>query len=348
MGVTHDWRVDCQGYFDASFGAGYIHFATDRFPELQKLFKIDDSYIWQQSRLSVAEAIVEYEKALSQISSSCKLQDMSKEWYYLTALTTTIIRPIRVLSGIELPVANLYPRRSGVEWLYNQQKLRHQHQRQKAHTHSNPHLGKFVERVINRNPRGDKYALEFFLLAIAAVLFSGEQRMADIKRFTSAVTSYGTCAYYRILTNLSRQAHIAARVRVIPGRVEHNGRLYDAIYDFRFDPFKDSTKNLQPRNIQMRSTGCIPERTRELARQCSAKPLQLALREYLGDTSSPVLEVGLSVNMKDNTEILELCGGNSGISDELDEAIRAAVPDGSPTTEAFKVLKYQDSEVAIF
>ncbi|KAI0870588.1 hypothetical protein GGS24DRAFT_474657 [Hypoxylon argillaceum] len=387
-GVTHEWRLDCQGYFESSFGAGYIHFATERFPELQKLFQKNESYIWQQSRLSYAEAILEFERALSQISSSCNcktcsmtgkpnpkgytnilpISDKSKEWYCLTALTTTIIRLIRVLSGTDLPDPTLYPKRAGVEWFYNQQKLRHQRQRQKAHTHNNVQSEYFVERIMDRNPRGDKYAIEFSPLTIAAILFSGEQRETDIRQYTSAVTSHGICAYYRILIDFSRQSHIAARVQVIPGCIEHKGTLYEAIYDFGFDPFKDL--NTAKRN-QARPTICVPERTRALVEQCSTKPLQLALREYLGGTFVPVLEVGFSANMKDDTGVLEWfgparivqnitrstglarcdpsrCGKFSDTSDELDETIQEVLPSGSPTTEAYTILKYRDAEVAIF
>ncbi len=196
-------------------------------------------------RQSYTEAENEFEKALSFTSGRCNCktcsldgkpdpqgyttkldkQDDSRQWYCLTALTTTIIRLIRILSGIESTLRRLYLARAGVEWLFNQQKLRHQRQRQLSRTGTSAQIEYFVQRVLDfyRNLRGDKYASDFSPLTIAAALFSGESPKSDANLYTSAIASKGICAYYRILDNPSRQVNIIGHIKVTPGVVEHNG-----------------------------------------------------------------------------------------------------------------------------
>lgn len=385
--VPQEWLTDCRTYSSQSFGAEYIHFAETKLPELKGLWKkpAAQSHISNMVHQSYKEAEIEFEKTLSFISASCNCktcsldgkpdpqgytkkfdkQDDSRQWYCLTALTTTIIRLIRVLSGIETALPRLYPARAGVEWLFNQQKLRHQRQRQKSRTGTSAQIEYFVQRVLDRNPRGDKYATDFSPLTIAAVLFSGELPKSDTNSYTSAITSKGICAYYRILDDPSRQANIAGHIRVIPGAVEHNGNQYNAVYDFGLDPYKDKQTFVK---VDIRPPESAPKKTKELVSQCDAATFRLALREYLGDTSYPVLEVGFTVQDKEKKETLEwfgparivdnilrgtgltMCDGPrcSEEPDDIVKALQAAFPQGSPTADVFQVLTIRHAQVTIF
>ena len=193
--LPKQWPNACRTYTDSSFGHDYVTFALERFPELGQTLKSSEQEMQEKARLSWAEAAEQLEESLSNIARWChckvcwlgenpdprghtgafKDQGSSKEWYCLTALTTSIIRLVRVLSGIDLMNTNLFLKRDGVEWFYKQQQARHKRQRQMAKTHTNPREERHIFRILDY-VRIDKSAPEFSPLAIAHALFSGDQR----------------------------------------------------------------------------------------------------------------------------------------------------------------------------
>ncbi|KAL6716659.1 hypothetical protein ACLMJK_006227 [Lecanora helva] len=383
--LPHQWLVGCQTYVSTSFGPDYIFFALDRFPELQSALRKVNPQMQERVRLPYREAQAQLEDSLSNISMVCRCKvcwlngeaqpreskvtpddrQTSKEWYCLTALATTIIRLVRVLSVIDLIDEKLLLKREGIEWFYNQQALRHQRHRQMTKTHTNARDELYVTRILDF-ARLDKSAPEFSPLAVAIALYSGDQRYSDLEPDTSAFVSQGICAYLRILEDPSHDARRVSRVCVIPGCIEFNERRYGGIQDFGFDPFQNTQSNFK---TETRPNHCISESTQRLARICVSRcsnDMKLCVRERLDHSLLPWLEVGFSVT-ESNREVLEWLGparavGNitrgTGLtmcdpsrcrdSDKVEKALKDILPSGSPTASNYEVFKSGDMEAFIF
>ena len=383
--LPQKWLVACRTYTDSSFGPDYISFALRRFPELRKRLKSMESMMHDKARLPYAEAQEQLEEALSWISMECgckvcwsdgnpdprghartsKNGVASKEWYCLTTLATTIIRLIRVLSGIDLVNDKLLLRREGVEWFYNQQRSRHQRQRQMAMTHNNTRDELYITRILDY-VRIDKTAPEFSPLAVAITLYSGVQRQEDLPSYTSAIESRGICAYLRILGEPSSDARRAARICVIPGFIEWNERPYGGIQDLGFNPFQE-TQNFVKQDV--RPSYCVPEKTKNLATNCTSrtsKDLKLCFREQLSNFIRPMLEVGFSVSGTGNS-VFEWLGPARAVenitrgtgltmcdpsrchqTDMVEEELKKIIPLGVPTSAPFEIFTSRDMRVSIF
>ena len=383
--VSHHWLVACRTYTDSSFGPDYINFAMWRFPELKKSLSKIEQDMQGKARLSYGEAEKQFEESIANISMLCRCKVCwlegdhdpkgytstsetpmgSREWYCLTTLATTIIRLIRVLSGIDIVDKGLCLSRKGVEWFYNQQKLRHQRQRQIAKTTTNKRDELYVTRILDY-ARIDKTAPEFSSLAVALTLFSGEQRQEDLPHYTSAFHAQGICAYLRILEEPCRDAKRIARICVIPGCINFNDNPYGGIQDLGFDPFKDTQKFAK---TEVRPTYCVPEKAKKIATDCTSKTskdMKLCVRERLDDFILPLLEVGFSLSRAEGN-LLEWLGParaveniargtgltmcHSSRCDELDsigEELKKIIPSGSPTTAPFEVFTWGDMQASIF
>jgi hypothetical protein len=383
--LPQQWLVACRTYFDSSYGPDYISFALDRFPELRKTLKSMEQKMQEKARLPCNEAEEQLEESISKISMECRCKVCwldgspdpkghtgtsnnhmaSKEWYCLTALATTIIRLIRVLSGIDVGNPNLLLKREGVEWFYNQQKSRHQRHRQIAKTTTNTRDELYISRILDY-ARIDKSAPEFSPLAVASTLYSGVQRQEDLPPYTSAIESRGICAYFRILDEPSRDARVAARICVIPGCIEYCENRYGGIQDLGFDPFKHTQNFVKS---EVRPERCVPEKTKNLATSCTSKTskgMKLLIRERLDDLILPLLEVGFSVPRAEG-EVLEWLGPARAVEnitrgtglticdpsrcrqmDMVEEGLKGIIPLGSPTTAAYEVFNSGDMQVSIF
>lgn len=383
--LDQKWLVACRTYTDSSSGPDYISFALERFPELRKTLKSMEPMMQAKARLPYKEAEEQLEEALSKICMECRCKvcwldgdpdpkghtstskkyTASKEWYCLTTLATTIIRLIRVLSSIDLANDKLLLKREGVEWFFNQQKARHQRQRQMARTHTNSRDELYITRILDY-VRIDKSAPEFSSLAVAITLYSGVQRQEDLPSYTSAIETRGICAYLRILEEPSCDARRAARICVIPGCIDFRENRYGGIQDLGFDPFQDTQKFAK---TEVRPSYCVPERTKNIAADCTSrtsKGLKLCIREQLGDFILPMLEVGFSVSGTEKP-VLEWLGPARAVenitrgtgltmchpsrchqTDMVEEELKKIIPLGSPTTAAFEVFKSGDVHACIF
>ena len=383
--LPQKWLVACRTYSDSSFGPDYISFALQRFPELQKSLKRMEPMMQDKARLPYAEAVEQLEEALSKISMECRCKVCwsdgqpnprgqtrtsrdgmkSKEWYCLTTLATTIIRLIRVLSGIDLVNDELCLKREGVEWFYNQQRSRHQRQRQMAKTHTNTRDELYVTRILDY-VRVDKTAPEFSSLAVAITLYSGVQRQEDLPSYTSAIQCRGICAYLRILDEPSCDARRVARICVIPGCIEYRGSPYGGIQDLGFNPFQDTQHFVK---TDVRPDHCVPERTKNLATKCTSrtsKDLKLCFSEQLGNFILPMLEIGFSVSGTEEP-VLEWLGPARAVenitrgtgltmcdpsrcsqTDMVEEELKKIIPLGFPTASPFEIFSSQDVHASIF
>ena len=383
--LSHSWLVACRTYTDSSFGPDYVNFAMWRFPELKNSLSKIEQDMQGNARLSYGEAEKLFEESIANISMLCRCKICwlernrdpkghtstlgtrtgSREWYCLTALATTIIRLIRVLSGIDIVDKELCLSRKGVEWFYNQQKMRHQRQRQIAKTTTNKRDELYVTRILDY-ARIDKAAPEFSSLAVALTLFSGEQRQEDLPYYTSAFHAQGICAYLRILEQPCRDAKRVARICVIPGCINFNDNPYGGIQDLGFDPFRDTQKFAKS---DLRPDYCVPEKARKIATDCASKTskdMKLCVRERLDDFILPVLEVGFSLSRAEG-DVLEWLGPARAVEnitrgtglttchsarcdhmDSVEEELKKIIPSGSPTRNPFEVFKWGDTQAFIF
>lgn len=383
--LPQKWLVACRTYTDASFGPDYISFALHRFPELRRSLKSMELMMQEKARLPYAEAVEQLEEALSKISMECRCKVcwsdgkpdrkghtrtsrtgmVSKEWYCLTTLATTIIRLIRVLSSIDLVNDRLHLKREGVEWFYNQQRSRHQRQRQMAKTHTNTQDELWITRILDY-ARVDKTAPEFSSLAVAITLYSGVQRQEDLPSYTSATESRGICAYLRILDEPSCDARRVARICVIPGCIEYRGSPYGGIQDLGFNPFQETQHFVK---TDVRPDYCVPERTKNIATKCTSrtsKDLKLCFKEQLGNFYLPTLEVGFSVSGTEGP-VLEWLGPARAVenitrgtgltmcepsrchqTDMVEEELEKIIPLGFPTASPFEIFSSRDVHASIF
>ena len=116
-----------------------------------------------------------------------------------------------MLSGIDIVDKGLCLSRKG---FYYQQETRHQRLRQIAKTTTIKRDKLYVTRILDY-ARINKAAPEFSSLAVALMLFSGEQRQEDLPHYKSAFHAQGICAYFRILEQSCRDAKRIARIIVI-------------------------------------------------------------------------------------------------------------------------------------
>ena len=380
----HHWLVACRNYSQSSFGPDYINFALRRFPELKKPLKRWEHAMERNLRLDYTEATKNLEEAMTKFSESCRCkvcwhgsdhaprghtsasQDTtgSKEWLCLTALVTTLIRLIRVLSGIDLVDQKLCLSRSGVEWLYNQSKKRHERQRQMAKTHNNPRPELYITRILDF-VRDDKNAPEISPLTVALSLFSGRQISEDHESWTSAASISGICAYLKILEGPSRTKE-AARIRVVPGCIDFKESPFNSVLDLGYNPY---SKTQYRAKADMRPNYCVAEETLRLAIHCTSravKDMQLVARERPGESFLNALEVGFSV-LDDKGQLLEWLGPARAVdnlsqgtglfkcdqvqcheADSVREELAKIIPTGAPMHEPFEVFRSNDMEAFIF
>ena len=376
--VPQHWLISCRTYFESSFGLDYVSYALRRFPELDK--KHMRTTMREKAQLSTyGDAEQAFESSMAAIAEACNCkvccihgtpsassnQPPFKGSYCLLTLATTIIRLVRELSGIDVVNDKLLPSRKGVEWFYNQQRARHQRQRQIAKSHTNNKEELYVSRILDY-ARLDKGAPEFSPLAVANTLFSGVQRKDDILPGVTAIESQGICCYYRMLLGPSRDARVCARICVIPGCIESASKRYCGVVDLDCSPFRDTCPY---RNSDTRPTYCVHEEAKKLANNYNLAPLKILVNEHLGDlpgnTVVPWLELGFEVPVTDGktfqdigpAKALENIVRGTGLTNHclvrcnpianVADAISKLIPHGSPTTP-YEELKYGESQVFIF
>ncbi|MDI1492787.1 MAG: hypothetical protein OHK93_004570 [Ramalina farinacea] len=227
--AKEDWRFQCRTYFSDSHGLALVHFITQRFPELGNLHET----MGLNARAStVQKAWMVFESSMTSISTGCGCQRCSGELargqgphghFCLVFLVYTILHLSRALSGI---VTQLRPTRVGLEILYDQvlyDGLNHpvvagEHLMQKAAPNN---------ATVTSQQR----------LSRAQLIFGGDRGHGQTylvksdSTWTSAMAINGLCYCYDILLRPSFSSAQAARICVVNGRIEHNGRAYDHLSD---------------------------------------------------------------------------------------------------------------------
>ena len=229
--VPRKWLINCRSYYPQSYGSSYIHFILARFPELQGIR--DATY--SGFRKSVRDAVANYEAQAMSLATGCGYQKVCRHFvqadgtkteeeeyipnpppYCLVIQACTIIRVARYLSGI---ITELHPMRAELEFVYD--------------VLSNPWQLNSIENIIDGQLGHDSFADRYVLLHAAEIIFGGRRPIAvhQPKDVVSAYAVNGLCYFLDVLTKPTLRAAWAARVHVLPGRLEYLGRAYDLLKD---------------------------------------------------------------------------------------------------------------------
>ncbi|KAL1642570.1 hypothetical protein SLS58_005339 [Diplodia intermedia] len=279
--VPADWRTACQTYYENSFGIDYVHFAFDWFQELATP-KMKEEALACARLESYSEAESKFEHSMIIIADICNCKyccfngtPTAKRTaatatnhaepignYCLVALCSTIIRLVRVLSGIDMLGRKMRLNRSGLECFYNQQHTRLVVQRKGARNIEKEEL--FVYRIVE-HIKVDKDAPEYSPLAVANTLFSGNQMNKNIQASTSAFAAQGICCFFNILQQKEpREGSVVSRVCVVPGTIEYRGQTYAGLGDLGSHQYQDATPHRNPKRPEY----CVPEKIRNHTQIC--------------------------------------------------------------------------------
>lgn len=220
--VLPQMLINCHSYFPDSHGVAYAHFILMRFPELEPL---RDSVFRGARTSTITEASGSFATHMSTISTVCGCGNCcSREAgtigraFCLTLLAHTIIRTSRALSGME---TELCPLRAGLEMMF-----------WNAVDHKPPEL---AWQYLLDDEASDWHSIvgTMMLLKSADIIF-GASRMVNtraLEDWVCARADNGLCYFFDILINPSFGAGKAAKVHIINGRIEHEGRAFNMVSD---------------------------------------------------------------------------------------------------------------------
>jgi hypothetical protein len=227
----------CRSYFFASSGHGFIANTVESFPELVAVRQNADREYAEMKSFSDAKA--KYEQVICALQEACCCvvcgtmeTDDEHAGFCSVVLFETIIWMSQVLSGVDT-VHGIHPRTMGLHSCYYRQL--DTRKQTEVSERSNGELG-YIAHVLEFNKQPDAPS-EYWMpeavyerrLVDALRVFSGRPcNTAPNQQQVTAISSDGICAYLEILQDLS-----VGRVRIVPGRIYHNGRTYEAVYDCR-------------------------------------------------------------------------------------------------------------------
>jgi len=303
--VPQEWLRYCSIYFPDSFGQNFVEFAQYRFPELSsKHLKAEMVKAAQANSYSDARAA--FELSMNGLASSCgckvccptnfqqaestlsENKTSAKRYlprYCFVALTGTLIRVTRALSGID-PIEGLHPTRAGLEYIYETQQTRIQRLSRQDGKNIFPIVCSIVEHAAP-----DLKWTEVSLLRFAQHIFGGQTFHDENDDPGSSATAIeGLCCYLEILREPIQDDPIAlARVNVIPGYIQYEGRLFHRVGEKSTNLFAAvcSSKN--------RPKYCVPEKVVQSIERCFGGTLELLLTEEFPKDRRPSLEVDYGV-----------------------------------------------------
>ena len=220
-----EWLRDCRSYYPDSYGTNYLYFTLTRFPELEPLR--DAMYSAARAQI-VGDAASNFDTQMKSIAAECGCYECcptddedlpSKGAFCLVYLTHAIIRTSRALSGM---ITELCPMRAGLEAMF-------WNVSRKSGFPATAQA-KIIEQgeELWHSGGGTKV-----LLCVADTIFGGDRikRFKEFRDWTSAIAENGLCYFFDILVEPSFGAGRAARVHVVPGRIEHMDRAYNLLSD---------------------------------------------------------------------------------------------------------------------
>lgn len=239
-GVHEDTAESCTTYSDSGRGQGFISFAIMTLPELSVL----QPHINMDSAASLEQTLDAYEADMKELRAICNCSVCQHgnrraiRDYCLVFLVETIIFLVRSMSGIVAP-ERLRPTRAGIEWYYKRQVSIHN---QKDNTRLQDEISRYGQMAFildlpfteDKQSHDDNDILEQSFavrrLLYAAKLFSGREiQRTGYER--SVISVAGICVYLSILVDVTDDLEALGQCRVIPGRLEFEGRSYDYAQD---------------------------------------------------------------------------------------------------------------------
>ncbi|KAL4789363.1 hypothetical protein BDV19DRAFT_374297 [Aspergillus venezuelensis] len=216
-------------YFANSHGSGLIRNTLKWFPEMKPC----GPSMEQSARLSLEDAVAEYEKQRLRLQDHCQCWSKTVDGkryharsYCLVELANTILWLSQHLAGLDVD-PELLPTRTGIE-------AAHSEIFRISHSQSLPIAGPISQ--VWKNGKDQYTHLEEIKagmgnrLAAAMTLFTG-QRPSDFDATASALSSKGICAYFDVLCDISLDRDSVGLVHVVPGQLGRNQRSFRAVVD---------------------------------------------------------------------------------------------------------------------
>ncbi|KAF2188438.1 hypothetical protein K469DRAFT_685134 [Zopfia rhizophila CBS 207.26] len=291
--VPEEWLRRNTIYFPDSFGRNFVDFTRNRFPELAaKSLRAEMEKAVQIH--TYKEALAAFEGSMSGLAKSCGCKVCSTApgsapRYCMVAITATVIRLARTLSGIS-SIDGLHPTRAGLEYIYETTQTRISRLSRQDGKTIRPMICAITEGAIP-----DLKWTEVSLLRFAHHVFGG-QTFHDVndEPGSSATVFQGVCCYLDILREPLQDDHTAlARVNVLPGHIQFEGRLFSKLGE-QSTSLYDPTSFVQPRPKKC----CVPDRVVQAIEQCFGGHLELILTETISKDRSASLEVDYEVRGK--------------------------------------------------
>ena len=223
--IPPQWVANCHSYFPDSHGLAYAHFVFMRFPELETL---RDAVFRGVRTSTVIKAGASFDLHMSAIATACGCDTCCstesgnehpvRRAFCLVMLAHTIIKTSRVLSGME---TELCPLRAGLEIMF-------------WNTGGYQRPATARENMIEEEEDSwQSMAGTLMLLRSADTLFGASrmERSVAMEDWVCARADNGLCYFLDILINPSFGAGGAAKVHIISGRIEHEGRAYNLLSD---------------------------------------------------------------------------------------------------------------------
>ncbi|KAH8722333.1 hypothetical protein GQ44DRAFT_658526 [Phaeosphaeriaceae sp. PMI808] len=288
--IPEEWLHRNTIYFQDSFGRNFVDFIRTRFPELAvKPLKAEMENAVQIR--TYKEALAAFESSMSGLAKSCGCKvcttaSGSTPRYCMVAITATVIRLARGLSGISA-IDGLHPTRAGLEYIYETTQARISRQAHQS--------GKLMICAIIEGAIPDRKETDVSLLRFAHHVFGGQtfHGIAD-ESSSSATVSHGICCSLDILREPFQDDHVSlARVNVLPGHIEFEGRLFSKLGE-------KSTGLYDPASfVQARpKKDLVPRRLVQTIEQCFGGRIQLILTETISNDRMASLEVDYEVRSK--------------------------------------------------
>lgn len=218
------WLRNCRSYFSDSHGPAFVHFVLMRFPELEPL---RDCMIRGARTSNMMEAGTNFDTQMNSIATACECVKCCPtepengrsevRVFCLVLLAHTIINVSRALSGM---VTELCPLRAGLEMMF-----------WNCGRYDLPATAR--QNLIEEEKDWHTTASTRMLLQNADILFGGSRmdRSNGWGDWACALSDNGLCYFLDILVNPVLDAGRAARVHIIAGRIEHQGRAYGLLSD---------------------------------------------------------------------------------------------------------------------
>ncbi|KAL2818017.1 hypothetical protein BJX63DRAFT_440312 [Aspergillus granulosus] len=293
--VPADWLRAGTTYFPASQGADFVHFAGGRFPELADA-SLRMEMLQSANAETYQDACNTFEQSLNDLARCCsckpccQIQSRGKQIHKdqglpsprscLVALTVTIIRLIRGLSGIN-STEGLYPSRKGLEYIGKLQQIRVARVAGSLGATDVSLVNIIVDHGIQ-----DLIWTEASPLRFAEYIFRGSQFADEPEEpGVSASSRDGICFYLDILKNpLADDPAALCWVNVIPGHIQFEGRLYNRV--------SEKTTDLSNKGaLQKRPSNCVPSKVFRILERCTGASVMLNVTDSTTQDRRPTLEV---------------------------------------------------------